>query len=183
MDSQIEHWKRLSRKSLVDTKFLKVYEDTVELPNGTIFDDYTVAALPSGVVIVATDVEGKLLTQFEYKYAIDKIILNLPSGSVEDGDSVFVTAAKELLEETGYVSEELELIQETYEYPSKLSHSLYIVRAKNAKKVQDAVHEDSESISEVRLISADMQDYGGVFDTTYNITALALTLPEFLKKF
>lgn len=166
---------------MLDTKFIKVYQDTVRVSSGAIFDDYTVATLPSGVVIVATDTEGRLITQFEYKYAIDRVILNLPSGSVEHGHTPLETAAIELLEETGYESNELEFIQTTHEYPSKLDHELHIIRAKNAVKVKEAAHEATESISEVHLITADMPDYGGVFDTTYNITALALTLPEFLK--
>lgn len=182
MSSKLIHWERLDRVTLLDSKFMKVYQDTVKLPTGDVFDDYTVASLPSGVVVVATDTEGRLITQFEYKYAIDKVILNLPSGSVEDGLSPLEVAAKELLEETGYASSELELIQTTHEYPSKLDHKVYIVRAKNAIRVKEPEHESTESISEVHLITATMSDYGGVFDTTYNITALALTLPEFLKK-
>ena len=181
MDSKPDKWQQLDRKTLLDTRFMKVYQDTIQLPNGAVFDDYTVATLPSGVVVVATDPEGRLLTQFEYKYAIDKVILNLPSGSIENGKSPLEVAALELLEETGYESNELELIQTTYEYPSKLDHKLHIVRAKNAVKVKDVQHEATESISEVHLITSDMADFGGVFDATYTIAALALTLPEFLK--
>ena len=79
---------------------MKVYEDTVRLPDGNVIDDYTVVTLPSGVIVVATDEEGRLLTQYEYKYAINKTILNLPSGSIEGGVSVLDTAKKELLEES-----------------------------------------------------------------------------------
>lgn len=182
MDSKPQKWQRLNRETLLDTKFLKVFEDTVKLPSGDVFDDYSVVSLPDGVIIVATDINEKLITQFEYKYAIDKVILNLPSGGVENGDSPLEAAAKELLEETGYGSDDFELIETVYEYPSKLDHILYIVRVKNARKIQDVQHEVTESISEVHLISADMDDFGGKFDTTYGITALALTLPEFLRK-
>lgn len=182
MDSKPAKWQRLDRETLLDSRFLKVYQDTVKLPTGAVFDDYTVATLPSGVVIVATDPEGRLVTHFEYKYAIDQVILNLPSGSIEQGRPPLEVAALELLEETGYESKELELITTVYEYPSKLDHQLHVVRAKNAVKVREVAHEETESISEVHLISADMPDYGGVFNTTYNITALALTLPEFLNR-
>ena len=174
-------WKQLDRQTLLDSKFMSVYMDTVKLPNGQIFDDYTVAKLPSGVVVVATDSDGALITQFEYKYAIDQVILNLPSGSVEGGKSPVEVARQELLEETGYTADDFELIQTTYEYPSKLSHELHIVRAKNARKVQEAKHEETESISDVYLIQSGA-DYDDVFNTTYNITALALTEPQFLIK-
>ncbi len=161
---------------------MSVYQDTIELPTGEVYDDYTVAKLPSGVVVVATDPKGNLITQFEYKYAIDQVILNLPSGSVEGGKTPLEVAAQELLEETGYVSDEFEFIQTTYEYPSKLTHELSIVRAKNARKVQKPTHEASESISEVHLIPPGSGEYDGIFNTTYTITALAPTLLEFLHK-
>jgi ADP-ribose pyrophosphatase len=177
-----EPWKRIKRHTAIDSKYMKVYFDTIELPSGTIIDDFSVATLPSGVVIVATDEKGRLLTQYEYKYAIDTVVLNLPSGSIENGSNPLETAAIELEEETGYVSDDLELVQTLYEYPSKLDHVLHIVRAKNARKLKDTKHEVTESIGPVRLLSADMDDYGGIFDTTYTVSALALTLPEYLKR-
>jgi ADP-ribose pyrophosphatase len=179
---KLTKWQRLNRETLFDSKFMKVYRDTIKLPTGHIIDDYTVATMPSGVIIVATDTEGRLITLFEYKYAIDKIILNLPSGGIENDRTPLEVAAIELLEETGYESSELELIKTTYEYPSKLNHLIHIVRAKNAVKVAEPSHEPTESISAVHLITADMPDYGGDFNTTYNIAALAVTLPEYLNR-
>jgi len=175
-------WKRLKRETVLDTKFIKVFNDHVQLPSGHIMDDYSVVSLPSGVVIVATDLEGKLITMHEYKYAVDKTILTLPAGSIEEGEDPLEVAAKELLEETGYTSNDMKLVQEAYEYPSKLSHSQFIVRARNARKSSVVKHEASEDISPVGLISADMDDYGGEFDSMYNIAALALTLPEYLER-
>jgi hypothetical protein len=89
-------WERLDRKTVLNSKFMSVYVDTVKLPNGSIIDDYSVVSLPSGVIVVATDIEGRLIAQYEYKYAIDKTILNLPSGSVENGMSPVDVAKNEL---------------------------------------------------------------------------------------
>lgn len=176
-----QHWKRLQRNIIVESPYITVYNDTVQLPTGLIIDDYTVAELPSGVVVVATDPDGRLVTMMEYKYAIDKVILNLPSGGIDPGMSVLEAAAKELKEETGYVSNDIEVIDTLYEYPSKLSHVIYVVRAKNAFVKYKVEHEATESIGQVRLLTAGSSDYVGTFNTTYNISALAITLPEFIK--
>jgi len=181
-DDARTHWKQLRRTSLVDTPFIRVYSDKIQLPAGQIIEDYTVVSLPDGVVVVATDEHNRLITQFEYKYAVDRTILNLPSGGVDPGQGILQAAAKELREETGYVSDDLELIQSIGEYPSKQTHSLHIVRAKNARKVVDVEHEVTESISKVNLITSDMDNYGGVFDMSYTIAAIAGTVPDFLKK-
>jgi len=176
------HWKRLDRTTIVDTPFIKLFSDTIELPSGHVIDDYTVVSLPDGVVIVATDEQGRLITQFEYKYAIDRTILNLPSGGALKGESILEVAAKELREETGYVSDDLVLVQSLSEYPSKQTHAIHIVRARNARKLEETSHEVTEAIGPVNLLSANMDDFGGVFDATYTVAALAITLPEFLKR-
>jgi 8-oxo-dGTP pyrophosphatase MutT (NUDIX family) len=181
MNHNYPSWEKKARRTLVDTQYLQVYKDSVKLPNGTVIDDYTVYSLPRGVVVVATDFDGKLLAQYEYKYAIDKTIINLPSGSLDKDEPILVAAARELLEETGYESSELELIITLYEHPSKSDHIMYVVRAKNAKKVADVVHEGTENISPVILLSPDDVDIISAFNTSYNVLALALTLPDFLQ--
>lgn len=181
MNKDVNSWERLHRKQLFTSDFLTLFEDTVKLPNGVQINDYTVANLPSGVVVVATDGDNKLITQYEYKYAIDKTILNLPSGGIEGGEGVIEVARRELLEETGYVSNDMECIRTLYEYPSKLDHVIYVVRAKNARKLQDVRHEETEFISEVHLITPKDINSEVTFNTTYNISALALTLPEYLR--
>jgi 8-oxo-dGTP pyrophosphatase MutT (NUDIX family) len=175
-------WARKARKVLVKKPYLNVYEDVVELHNGETIDDYTIVSLPNGVVVVATDHDGKLITQYEYKYAINRTVLTLPAGCVEEGDSILGTAARELLEETGYKSDELELVQTVHEYPSKADHTLYIVRAKNAKKVSAAQHDATENISPVLLLSPGDKEVPDLFCVTSTISALALTLPDYLER-
>ena len=182
MTDKPQPWERVSRETILDTRFVKVFNDVVKLPAGNVLDDYTVVSLKTGAIIVATDTEGNLITFYEYKHGIRRVVLTLPGGGVEDGQSPLETASKELLEETGYYSDELELVKVLHEYPSKLDHSIYVVRAKNARKIQDVEHELTESIGEVHLLPLDTQNGSDLFEASAAIAALALTLPEFLKR-
>ncbi len=165
-------WKRLARKTVYETKFIGVYEDTVELENGRVFDDYSTIQFSDSVVIVATDFEGRLIAIREYKYAVDKVILGLPAGGIEQGHNAIYTARKELLEETGYEGDEGEVIHMVHNYPSKVAHNEYTVRIRNARKVTETAHEETESIESTELIEpADIKPE--LFEGSYSISALA----------
>lgn len=173
-------WKLLKRSTVYDTEYAKLYSDNVVLPNGHQIEDYSIISFPNGVVVVATDRNNKLIAVKEYKYAINKTILNLPSGTAEKGLTIEELAKKELLEETGYTSDEIKVVREIYEYPSKLTHSIFIVRMINAIKISEVSHDESEQISEVILLDSKTK-IDEKFNTSYNIAAIALTLPEFIR--
>ena len=160
---------------------MQVYEDSVCLPNGETINDYSVAKLPDGIIVIATDEKHNLIIFDEYKYAVDETILTLPAGGMDKEETPIQAAARELLEETGYESTELELIGEFYVYPSKIQHTNYMIRAKNAKKITDIGHEATETIGEVQLIPVSKLKelrLAGKFNTTPLITALVLAFPE-----
>jgi len=61
------NWKRLDRKTIYNTEYLKVFEDKIELPNGFVYD-YGIVQFPYVVFIVATTRDEQILTLNEYKY-------------------------------------------------------------------------------------------------------------------
>ena len=177
-------WKRQERRTVFSSPYMEVWEDTVQLPDGKVFDDYSGVTLPDGILILATDEQDNLLVFEEYKYAIDETILTFPAGGLNEGEDPLEAAARELLEETGYESSELELITKLYPYPSKIAHGNYVVRAKNAKKVGDVHHEATESIGDVELLPvASIYDeiQKGRFNTSYTIAAVTMAFPSTLK--
>lgn len=166
-------WKRLERRTIYSTPFIKVFEDTIQIgENGTVVNDYSTIEFKDSVVVVATDVEGRLILIREYKYAANKTFLGLPAGGVENGDDPITTASKELLEETGYVGDKGQIIKMVHTYPSKIQHNEYIVRITNAQKKADTQHEATESIDEVVLVEPSDVTVD-LFDASYSIAALA----------
>lgn len=62
------------------------------------------------VVVVALDTRGRLLLVRQFRPAINGQSLELPSGHVEKGETPEEAARKELLEETGHVGGQFELL-------------------------------------------------------------------------
>lgn len=175
-------WERLDRELLVDTPFLKVYSDKVRLPDGSLID-YTVVKKRDIVVVVATNPDGEVLVQEEYRYAVDKTLKSLPGGQVDGTEKPEETAARELLEETGFGGGELETVDTFYEYPTKDAHTITVVRAKNVTWQKDVVHEATENIGEPQWVPIEelrRQIQAGEWKTTSAVAVLVRALPELL---
>lgn len=172
----MNNWKRINRKVGYESKFVTVFEDEIKLPNGTIIPDYTVVKKPDFTMIVATDDEGKVVFIKEYKYAIDQLVLTLPAGHIEKEEAILENAAKELREETGYLSDHFEEIGILHDYPSKDCHKMHVIRATNVSPGPTA-HESTESISSVILLTPEeikTKIINGDFKASATIAALAL---------
>jgi 8-oxo-dGTP pyrophosphatase MutT (NUDIX family) len=93
------------------------------------------------------------------------------------------TAARELLEETGYGGGTFEFIDTFYEYPTKDAHTITVVRAKNVMKQRDVSHEATEVISAPVWVTIDdlrRQISAGEWKTTSAVAVLVRALPGLL---
>lgn len=174
------HWKRLKRKALIDTKFLKVYTDKVELPNGNVIDDYSVIEKPSYSMIVALDTDNNIVTIDEYKYAINKIIHTLPAGHIEDGEDPLASAKRELAEETGYTGGEWEYLGEFYEYPTKDSHLVHFIKATGVTKTQETSFDQNEDLTQRVIPIAELKKEIARGEWRANATLAALVAAKLL---
>lgn len=84
-------------------KLLNVMRDTVRLPDGlTATREYI--RHPGAVLMIAELPNGKLLFERQFRYPLDRVFLELPAGKIHPGEDIFLTARRELQEETGYVA-------------------------------------------------------------------------------
>jgi ADP-ribose pyrophosphatase len=95
---------RIASEDVFDGKLLHVKRDTVRLPDGeTATREYI--AHPGAVMIIPRLPDGKLLMERQFRYPLARIFIEFPAGKIDPGEEPAATAARELLEETGYAAE------------------------------------------------------------------------------
>src|ERR1017187_3741244 len=98
----MQPWTILAQKTLLDRRWLKITEDRVELPNGTIIDEFHVLHSPNWAAVIAVTESDEILMVEQYRHGLGRTSLELPSGVIDPGERPLEAAKRELFEETGY---------------------------------------------------------------------------------
>ena len=138
-------WQVLKKEILAKNKYVTFYKETVKLPNNKILDDYFTVKAPDVVIIMALTKNKELIMNKEYRHAIEQTILQTPGGYV-DNNNPLESAKKELLEESGYQSNQWQSLGVVIPNPPRTTTKEHLFLALNAKKVAEQKLEPAEQI-------------------------------------
>ncbi len=94
---------KVEGEAVFDGKLLHVRRDTVRLPDGTLATrEYIVH--PGAVLIVPVLPDGRLGIVRQFRYPLDRILIEFPAGKLDPGETPLATAQRELREEAGYIA-------------------------------------------------------------------------------
>jgi ADP-ribose pyrophosphatase len=107
-------WKTLDRRLLVDrSPFARIYDEDVQLPDGNIIKQFVRVELPDFVIAFVLTEDNRVVFVRQFRQAIGDFTLELPAGHIEEdeeGQDLMPAAARELREETGYESDDWQLL-------------------------------------------------------------------------
>lgn len=150
-------WKLLKSEYLVQDRWLSLRADTCQLPNGRTIAPYYVLEYPPWVNVVALTPDHYVVLVCQYRHGVQQTVLELPSGTVEPTDaSPLAAVQRELLEETGYTSQD---VSETGRLsPNSANHAnvTYCFLALGVELVAKPMAEDTEQVETVCMPLADV---------------------------
>jgi len=139
-------WKKISSRYLHKGPWATLRSDKCVMPDGHIVEDYYVLEYPNWVNAVALTEDDKIIMVYQYRHAAEIVSLEIPGGVIEEGESPQQALQRELLEETGYLFTDFELLCTVYANPSTANNHTYCYLAKGGKKVQEQSLDGQEEI-------------------------------------
>lgn len=150
-------WRIAASSYLVDDAYLRLRRDSVDLPNGTRIDDYYVRETRGFAVIFALTARGEVVLVEQYKHGVARMLLELPAGAIDPGESAQETARRELLEETGYEGS-LEPVARFATEPGHANSIAHLFLARNARRVAEQRLDATEDIAVSLVPLATLRD-------------------------
>jgi len=132
--------------------------------------------LPDYVSVVALTEDGKVLIVRQYRPAVEHHTLELPSGLVDPGETPQETGRRELLEETGYQADEMELLGGMETDVGRMGNRIFTCLARGARLVEGRSPEEGIEVltwSPAELAAAIA---GGRFDHALHVAVVLIAM-------
>jgi len=133
---------KIIKKTLVyEGKFINVENIEVILPNNN-KATRDIIRHPGACAIMAIDSENNIIIEKQFRTALDEILLEIPAGKIDKGESPLECAKRELKEETGYVSDNFTFLTKIALAPGYSSEEIYLYLAKDIRYTKINLDDD-----------------------------------------
>ena len=180
-------------KKIVKTKFKFIPEIAIHyftLPDGTIGEwDSIFTDKTTTVLVVPMTPEGKIVLVKLFRFPVENFCIEFPGGDAEKGEPLADAAQRELLEETGYVSDQpLAELCRGHLFNARTDGSFVIFLARKCRKVSEPTPDLVEKFTGIRTVELESRDIinsiangDAAYDLTISHALVTLILKGLIK--
>ena len=125
----------IERKQLYKGKVVQLQLATVSLPNGK--QKMREILVHPGAAAIVPVLDEKVVLVEQYRTAVGRKTLEIPAGTLEEGELPESCAKRELIEETGFSAAQWDKLTAYYPSPGYSSEIIHIFKASGLKNVSD----------------------------------------------
>jgi len=146
MKQSIEIWKRIKSKKIADCRVFRVREDFCERASDRQKASFFVVENPDWVNVIALTRSRKVVLIEQFRHGSGEIILEIPGGMIDENELPETAARRELLEETGYSSENFILLGKSQPNPAIQNNTIFHFLAIDCEKTAETSFDEHESL-------------------------------------
>ena len=143
----IKKWNLVKSEKLNSYRVFSTRRDISSSPVTGKSHDFYVIEAPDWTNVVAITPEREIILIKQYRHGVQSLTLEIPGGMVDPGETPLEAARRELLEETGYASDDLICIGRVHPNPAIQDNTCHTFLAKNAVKIKEPNFEGTEDIA------------------------------------
>ncbi|MCA1618303.1 MAG: NUDIX hydrolase [Acidobacteria bacterium] len=144
-------WRRGRSEPVTDCRVFKVRRDFSADPRGRGEHDFYVIEAPDWINVIPLTEDGEVVFIEQYRHGTGEISLEIPGGMVDPGEEPRDTAARELLEETGYEAREVVFLGRTRPNPAIQDNWIHTFLARDCVYRHEPLNHGTEQ-TRVRLV-------------------------------
>lgn len=141
--------KKLSSEEIFDGVAIHLFRDEILLPNGN-KGVREVVRHPGAVCVLPLTENGEVIFVNQFRYALNKVTLEVPAGKLEKGEDPTEAALRELSEETGIDAKTIVPMGALYTTPALMDEIIYMYIATDLSQGEQHLDED-EFVNAIKI--------------------------------
>ncbi|MCA0982942.1 NUDIX hydrolase [Halobacillus yeomjeoni] len=135
-------------ETIYSGKIVELNIDSVTLPDGNTSKRELIKH-PGAVAVIALTPDGKLVCVEQYRKPLEKSLVEIPAGKLEEGEDPYTCALRELEEETGYTTKHLQKLTSFYTSPGFADEIVHLYFTDEVTPLQEKVDGDEDEFVEL----------------------------------